>query len=851
MTKNLPGANVATRSSTRNAAVAKDKVAETQQGHQAKPSDAAAQATDQAVSSDSRGRAPRNKPDASKQPAKRALTTGAATNSTPRPTVEVESGAVPVSGAAKGAKTDPRGNEEGDSRLVASNGLGIDDGSPVPDQRLDADDQARSEDRVPEHISKTGAPKGTKRSSQDAENDNSPPGTGKRARKSTGRPLPTGDIGAPGKAPSEDPGNEPPPPEPSRGHKFGDILLQAVVVNRALRERVEQHKKCCRLLGDAQSGTEMVRIRANPRVNRRGSNAEREIDRIWKLGGDKTRADGKTKYMDHRLDLCVDQLQNFPHVSRDDDGLEFLADNDQFWGCFDQFQERLETRDNLDIEIERAKQELVVHDNATERLYRRIFEFGDRPSIPAIVEANVFGDLDNLPGVMRRLEQLENSKSGLEREQPLKPLARRFLFIAEDVFVQSRVLVNGDILCNWHDSEQWELHGQGDSPQGGHLTDWTSASDGMSRFWQNGLPGRGGGEAPDRYAPGRYALDSRTPRRRYDGHVTDDSHTPGSGYVPAHAPDGYYFDRHGRVRKHKMGEQNSSAQEDQLAIEQRRDRYRRHLRGQEDRAGDEDPRQRNSAPAEPSVRKLGERFDLAKRNLQHARAEFEGARDLIESEIRELPPPITEDAIGVAAAQKLIRRTRALTGALQEYKATYERARKAGLTEGGEKTANFTDREDDGYTEGEWAEIKATGKARVPEDWDGKYIIPQVATPTRQELDISLMVLLSPRLGEDAHHVAAASSRYRKAIDALLTEGHNLREASSFPKAQADEPVVDGRVADGPVPDSPVVEKPVPEGYVAERPVAERPVGEKPVADGPAGDVPVAEGHLADEPVDE
>jgi hypothetical protein len=147
--------------------------------------------------------------------------------------------------------------------------------------------------------------------------------------------------------------------------------------------------------------------------------------------------------MEHSLDLCVDHLQNFPHVSRDDDGLEFLADNDQFWGCFDQFQERLETRDNLDIEIERAKQELVVHDNATERLYRRIFEFGDRPSIPAIVEANVFGDLDNLPGVMRRLEQLENSKSGLEREQPLKPLARRFLFIAEDVFVQSRVLVNG------------------------------------------------------------------------------------------------------------------------------------------------------------------------------------------------------------------------------------------------------------------------------------------------------------------------------------------------------------------------------------------------------------------------
>jgi hypothetical protein len=229
---------------------------------------------------------PLNRQTRRSQTAETALTPGAATNSTPRPTIEVESGAGPVSGAAKGAKTDPRGDEGDDSRLVASNGLGIDDGSPVPDQRLDADDQVQSENRAAEHISKTGAPKGTKRSSQDAENDISPPGTGKRARKSTGRPLATGDIGAPGKAPSEDPENEPPPPEPSRGQKFGDILLRAVVVNRALRERVEQHKKCCRLLGDAQSGTEMVRIRANPRVNRRGSNAEREIDRIWKLGGD-------------------------------------------------------------------------------------------------------------------------------------------------------------------------------------------------------------------------------------------------------------------------------------------------------------------------------------------------------------------------------------------------------------------------------------------------------------------------------------------------------------------------------------------------------------------------------------
>ena len=248
---------------------------------------------------------------------------------------------------------------------------------------------------------------------------------------------------------------------------------------------------------------------------------------------------------------------------------------------------------------------------------------------------------------------------------------------------------------------------------------------------------------------------------------------------------------------------------------------------------EEDPPQGNGVPAGTSVRKLGklgERFDLAKSNLRKARAEFEGARDLIQSEIRDLPQPVTEDAKGVAAAQKLIRRTRALTDAIQEYKATYERARKAGLTEGGEKSANFTDREDDGYTEEVWAEIKANGKARVPKDWDGLHIIPREATPTRQELDISLKVLLSPRLGEDAHHLAVANSRYREAIDALITEGYNLREANSFPEAEADEPNVNGPVAKGPVA----------EGHVAERPDA----------DGPAGHVPVVERPVVDEPVD-
>ena len=193
---------------------------------------------------------------------------------------------------------------------------------------------------------------------------------------------------------------------------------------------------------------------------------------------------------------------------------------------------------------------------------------------------------------------------------------------------------------------------------------------------------------------------------------------------------------------------------------------------------------KDSSPAELSTQ---EKFDLAKSNLQKARAEFEGARYLIQSEIRDLPRPVTEEAKGISAVQKLGRRTRALTDAILAYKDTYEQARKAGLTEGGEKTADFTEREDDGHADSVWEQIIASGKARVPLDWDGLHLIPQEASPTREELDQSLRRLLSPRLGEDSTHVAAANSRYRERIDDLLIEGYNIREEGSFPEADADE----------------------------------------------------------------
>jgi len=578
MTKNVPMANVTTRSSTRNAAAgtssdrivgatAKGKVAKAQQHHQAKASDAAAQATDQEISSDNRDRASRNKPDASKEPANRALTPGDATNSTPRPTTEVESGAVPVSGAAsaaKDAKTDPRGNEGVDSRLVASNGLGIDDGIPVPDQRLDADGQAQSEDRALEHISETGASKGTKRTSQDAQNDDPPPATGKRARKSTGLPLATGDIGAPGEAPSEDPEDGAPPAELSRGQKFVDILLRTVITNRALRERREQYECCCRLVKDAQGEDE--RFREDPRMNPRGLNGQRESDRIKnkisEREGEKMRAGIKVEYLLRRVNLCVNELQSFSRVPRDAEGVELLADHRMFWRCFNRFRVMLQEKHDRDIELERAKQELTVQDNATKRLYRRVFEHG-YPSIPAIVEANVFGDLDNVQDVMWSLRREESTNS--ELEEALKTVSQNVLLSAEDAFVRAGVLVHESALYNWDGSGQdyWperdqEVQREREESEymysGGYdyLAEWEYQARDACGDAEDLRQVRD--EQWNRYAPGR-----PVPVQRES--VTSE------GLVP----DGCHIDGYGRVRKNWTGDRDPPQQE---YPPQQRDMYR-------------------------------------------------------------------------------------------------------------------------------------------------------------------------------------------------------------------------------------------------------------------------------------
>ena len=86
---------------------------------------------------------------------------------------------------------------------------------------------------------------------------------------------------------------------------------------------------------------------------------------IRKRSQDKNTADRKVKYVERQLKFCVDELKSFSHVSREDDGLEFLAGCDDFWLCFGRFREMLREKHDLDIELEGRKQALTALDDAT------------------------------------------------------------------------------------------------------------------------------------------------------------------------------------------------------------------------------------------------------------------------------------------------------------------------------------------------------------------------------------------------------------------------------------------------------------------------------------------------------
>jgi hypothetical protein len=487
-------------------------------------------AVHQGISSVSGGRPPRNEPNASIDSARNASraprNSRISTGDTPRPTSKARSGAVSVSRAAKGARETPRGDEGGDSPPVARNGLRIDDGTPIPDENLDAADQARSKDRTSAspvaHVSETGASRGQKRRSQDAQNDDPPSVTGKRIRKSTEHPPPRGGIGAPGEVPSEDPGHEPPPPEPSRGQRFSDVLLRAVVVNRALSETHDRYEGNHRLISDLRRQIAVVREEFNTNWLD-ASEAEQDISRrlenlealLPEPERNKEIASRKKQYLVHQRNTCIDQLRGLFDVNREDDGLEFLAGSNDLWRDFLYFRARIQRITDLDTEIAQTKRELKIMENTTERLYRRVFDFGHASSVSARAEANIFEGMDDLPDVIDRLRSLELDKPELERL--MKNQALHVLESAEEAFVSSGILGHGNVLYSrdgsgQEDSEGWVRvrHGRVESDR-----PWERARSGHMYVPASLTPGR--------WAPGSYVSFAQNVGHHPDGNYIDKS----------------------------------------------------------------------------------------------------------------------------------------------------------------------------------------------------------------------------------------------------------------------------------------------------------------------------------------
>jgi hypothetical protein len=87
----------------------------------------------------------------------------------------------------------------------------------------------------------------------------------------------------------------------------------------------------------------------------------------------------------------------------------------------------------------------------------------------------------------------------------------------------------------------------------------------------------------------------------------------------------------------------------------------------------------------------------AKEACRQARDDFDDARKVSNKEIGQLPQLVTEDVLGVARVQKLARLTRALQVAEEAYLDAKKRARDVGIERPRDRTADFTDRSDDGY----------------------------------------------------------------------------------------------------------------------------------------------------------
>jgi len=840
--RNESTANVATRRSTRNAAAdtqperiakatAKAETTKAQHNQQTEVLQsgegvAAARVEDKEVSPIIRGKLLRKKTIDAESPAEEVSI--APENSrqrkskTPQPTSKAHPGVGSVSRSAKGTKKRSRDEEGDDSPQAASKKGRVDEGSHVVEDNLGDPGQARSENQAEAPPAEHASGAGMDRRSQELHDDHPSIGPSKGT---IGNPRPAGVSRTPNRARSEDSEHESPPPEPSHGQKFGDLLLRGVVTQRALRERQYHHNKCSNLLRETQleiSNHEM-RLSHQYMYGEPDTNERDEINQKIKYcealvmprrRHDEAIAARKRHYLEHQQNLCTDQiLQRYPHVIRESDGLKFLAENIGFWQSFDRLREAHQNLDDHDVLIGEAKQELRALDNETERLYRRVFEFGEYSSVPAIVEANVFGDLDGLPDVMDRFRPLEKKKQGLRTS--LTKAAVNLLLWAEDAFIRSGVLVQENVL----------LHGWGSSEQ-----ESSQEEDPLEQDDAPWLEDRPEHDRPDQ----EEWLEEEDPLEREDAPEREEREGAPRGWLDSQGRPSSrrhwsewqrreWFERDRWANLHRRqhgteqegedppreGQENAPWLDDQdwspprrPWIENRENlRRRRRLRRQQhpeqdDLLEQEDSSQKDSAPNRPTMR---EQLDLAEKYLKWAKEDFAGARVLTRTEVAWLPEPVTEDSKGVAMVRKLQRLTRALREATQAWKDTQERARKAGFTDGREQTADFSDREDDGYADSVYERLKEYGKKRVPQDWAGWHWLPRMATPPSapRTLNNSFVRLQSPRVGEDFFESTEARGRVRDRIDDMMVEAYNIRERGSFQEAEPDELIFERMRSDG------------------------------------------------------
>lgn len=185
----------------------------------------------------------------------------------------------------------------------------------------------------------------------------------------------------------------------------------------------------------------------------------------------------------------------------------------------------------------------------------------------------------------------------------------------------------------------------------------------------------------------------------------------------------------------------------------------------------------------PDVR---ENLRVALEACRKAREDFENARIFSQDEIDQLPQPVTEDSIGAARAEKLIRATHTLHEAEDAYYNARKQARIAGFANPQEQSADSSDRSSDGYAESLLQRAIDQGYERVSrmERW-AEHLEP---TSPEQQMDIDETIdeLQSVRLGEDSFDCTEASGRTRRQIDATKAASEKLREQNGFTATERD-----------------------------------------------------------------